>query len=77
MTSLTERIGEGHFGTVYKGMWTVPGGMIEVAVKTHNPESAEDNEVKFLKEAAIMGQFIHPNVIKLLGVVTLGEPVRL
>lgn len=31
--------------------------------------------MKFLQEAAIMGQFSHPNIISLLGVVTLGEPV--
>jgi len=31
--------------------------------------------VKFLQEAAISGQFRHPNVVKLLGVVTVGEPV--
>ena len=28
-----------------------------------------------LQEAAIMGQFHHPNIIKLHGVVTVGEPV--
>ena len=73
--SITECIGEGNFGTVHKGLWKVPGGVLDVAVKTLNPKSPDDNEIKFLKEAAIMGQFIHPNVIKLLGVVTVGEPV--
>ena len=33
------------------------------------------NIIKFLQEAAIMGQFHHPNIIKLHGVVTTGEPV--
>jgi len=37
--------------------------------------SDETDEVKFLQEAAIMGQFKHPNVIKLHGVVTVGKPV--
>ena len=46
-----------------------------VAIKTLNPNSPDDNEIKFLKEAAIMGQFLHTNVVKLLGVVTVGEPV--
>jgi serine/threonine protein kinase len=46
-----------------------------VAVKTLNPNSPDDNEIKFLKEAAIMGQFLHTNVVKLLGVVTVGQPV--
>ena len=36
----------------------------------------EAERVKFLQEAAIMGQFHHPNVIALHGVVTVGEPVN-
>ena len=48
---------------------------MEVAVKTLNPEAPDSSETKFLREAAIMGQFLHPNVVKLLGVVTVGEPV--
>ena len=37
----------------------------------------EEEKVRFLQEAAIMGQFSHPNVVKLYGVVTVGEPVSL
>lgn len=74
-SSMTGYIGEGHFGKVHKGHWMVPGGKIQVAIKTLNPESSSDDEVMLLKEAATMGQFIHPNVVKLLGVVTVGEPV--
>ena len=32
--------------------------------------------MKFLQEAAIMGQFRHPNVVKLFGVIADEEPVR-
>ena len=46
----------------------------EVAIKQLSGASEKDT-VKFLKEAAIMGQFSHPNIISLLGVVTVGEPV--
>ena len=35
----------------------------------------EGDRVKFLQEAAIMGQFRHPNVVTLHGMVTIGEPV--
>jgi hypothetical protein len=31
--------------------------------------------LKLLQEAAIMGQFAHKCVVRLLGVVTVGEPV--
>ncbi len=60
---------------MHKGVWDVPGGCVEVAVKTLKPNASEKDKVKFLQEAAIMGQFLHPNVIKLQGVVTIGEPV--
>ena len=68
-------LGSGHFGTVHKGMWHVPGGFVDVAVKTLKADASEDDEVKFLREAAIMGQFLHPNVVKMHGVVTVGKPV--
>ena len=38
---------------------------------------SEAEEVKFLQEAAINGQFHHPNVVQLCGVVTVGKPVSL
>ena len=46
-----------------------------MAVKT-NQSDKEEEKVKFLQEAAILGQFRHPNVVKLMGVVTMGKPVR-
>ena len=58
-----------------KGEWLLPGGSKEVAVKTLNEGSSEEDKVKFLQEAAINGQFWHPNIVKLMGVVTVGEPV--
>ena len=37
--------------------------------------TTEEEKMKFLQEAAINGQFKHPNIVQLLGVVTVGEPV--
>ena len=39
------------------------------------PQALEEEKVKFLQEAAIMGQFLHPNIVKLHGVVTVDQPV--
>jgi len=46
---------------------------IQVAVKTLNAQCLESDRVKFLREAAIMGQFLHNNVVQLYGVVTEEE----
>ena len=35
----------------------------------------EADKVRFLQEAAIMGQFRHPNIVRLFGVVTVSDPV--
>ena len=71
-------LGSGQFGTVHKGEWVAREGgeKIEVAVKKLKEGAGEQDKVKFLQEAAIMGQFSHPNVVKLYGVVTEGEPVN-
>ena len=75
MCRLISHLGSGQFGQVSKGVWYSPAGPKEVAVKTLTDEVEETERVKFLREAAIMGQFHHPNVITLYGVVTVGEPV--
>ena len=48
-----------------------------MAVKTLKPDSSEGDKIRFLQEAAINGQFKHPNIVKLIGVVTIGEPVSI
>ena len=72
---LTGVLGSGEFGTVNQGVWESPMGSMDVAVKQLQPGTSEEEKVKFLQEAAINGQFRHPNVVKLMGVVTTGEPV--
>ena len=49
---------------------------MEVAVKTTKKYSSDKETIMLLQEAAIMGQFHHPNVVRLFGVVTIGEPVK-
>ena len=72
---ILEPLGCGQFGEVCKAEWSISGATKELAVKTLREELPEEDKVRFLQEAAIMGQFSHPNVVKLYGVVTLGEPV--
>ena len=72
---LVSYLGSGQFGTVEKGVWESPFGLKDVAVKTLNPGASDIDRVRFLKEAAIMGQFSHPNVVEMFGIITEGEPV--
>ena len=75
---MTKHLGAGQFGTVNKGVWLSPGGEeVPVAVKMLQLKATEPDRVRFLQEAAIMGQFHHPNVVKLHGVVTRDDPVSL
>ena len=60
---------------MYKATWNIDEHDLELAVKTLKAGASEEDKVKFLQEAAIMGQFSHTNVIKMYGVVTVGEPV--
>ena len=73
---ILEQLGSGQFGTVCKGVWTYQNETMQVAVKTLTRTASDVDRVKFLQEAAIMGQFYHPNIVRLHGVVTVGQPVR-
>ena len=73
----SELLGGGEFGEVFKGSWTTPFGIQEVAIKMLKQGTSHDTRIKFLQEAAIMGQFFHPHIVRLYGAVTLNEPVCL
>ncbi len=73
--SILKQLGSGQFGQVCKGIWSISGNSLQLAVKMLKPDAPSGDKVKFLQEAAIMGQFLHPNMVKLYGVVTVGEPV--
>jgi ephrin-B len=78
---MTEMIGEGAFGEVWKAVLDetsaggVPGYM--VAVKTSKETKGEGAE-EMLREATVMAQVSgHPNLVSLIGVVTSGAPLLL
>ena len=72
---LLEPLGSGQFGQVCKAEWCISGATKKLAVKNLRPDLPEEEKVRFLQEAAIMGQFSHPCVVRLYGVVTVGYPV--
>lgn len=44
-------------------------------MKTLSENATEGEKIRFLQEAVIMGQFVHPNIVQLYGIVTDGDPV--
>ncbi|XP_035214785.1 insulin receptor-like [Stegodyphus dumicola] len=73
---INRKLGEGAFGTVFGGEAYVPNeGWKAVAVKTLKTGAKVEEKLDFLSEAEVMKQFDHINVVKLIGVCTMGEPV--
>ena len=69
--------GAGQFGQMFEAWMeataTEEGKVVTVKASKENCEESEKNE--FLEEARILSKFHHPNILKLIGVVTLQQPV--
>uniref|UniRef100_A0A669BW20 Ephrin type-A receptor 3 n=1 Tax=Oreochromis niloticus TaxID=8128 RepID=A0A669BW20_ORENI len=71
-------VGAGEFGEVCSGRLKLPSKKeICVAIKTLKGGYTDKQRRDFLSEASIMGQFDHPNIIRLEGVVTRSKPVMI
>ncbi|XP_072444215.1 muscle, skeletal receptor tyrosine-protein kinase isoform X3 [Chiloscyllium punctatum] len=73
-------IGEGAFGRVFQAR--APQLLEQetstmVAVKMLKEEASPDMQADFQREAALMAEFDHPNIVKLLGVCAVGKPMCL
>jgi serine/threonine protein kinase len=72
----SEVIGSGAFGTVHQGEWKVGETELEVGIKMVRDPSSGDH-LSLLRQAAVMGQFSHPSIVNLYGVVSIGKPTML
>lgn len=73
-------LGQGAFGRVFqaKAPGLVPGeDFTIVAVKMLKEEATDDLQDDFEKEACLLAEFDHPNIVKLLGVCAMGRPMCL
>ncbi|XP_060092926.1 ephrin type-A receptor 1 [Heteronotia binoei] len=71
-------IGEGEFGEVYRGTLRLAGKeRVIVAIKTLKSSYSDSTWWNFLREATIMGQFNHLNIVRLEGVVTKRNPMMI
>ncbi|XP_076346339.1 tyrosine-protein kinase transmembrane receptor Ror2-like isoform X2 [Tachypleus tridentatus] len=71
-------IGQGAFGRVFQAK--APGVIKDeeftmVAVKMLKEEASEDLQSDFEREACLLAEFDHPNIVKLLGVCAVGKPM--
>ena len=78
ITAIKE-VGQGEFAVVWKGMYRPKKtGHIEmqtpVAFKELKSDPTTHERDELMREAAITAQFVHDNVIGLVGVVTIGAP---
>ena len=76
---LKEKLGKGAFGEVYKGLLHVKNRdkPQEEAVKSCLGNSSKEQRQAFMKEARIMRQYDHRNVVRLYGVAAEKEPLLL
>lgn len=73
-------LGQGAFGRVFQAR--APGlvtgeEFTNVAVKMLKEEASDDLLRDFEREACLLAEFDHPNIVKLLGVCALGRPMCL
>ncbi|KAJ8357694.1 hypothetical protein SKAU_G00204880 [Synaphobranchus kaupii] len=75
--AVMQELGQGSFGMVYEGMAKdIVKGEPEtrVAVKTVNESASLRERIEFLNEASVMKAFSCHHVVRLLGVVSKGQP---
>ncbi|XP_062338372.1 insulin receptor-like [Osmerus eperlanus] len=75
--NILRELGQGSFGMVYEGIAKdiVKGeGESHVAVKTVNESASLRERIEFLNEASVMKAFTCHHVVRLMGVVSKGQP---
>ncbi|MEE6507863.1 hypothetical protein FKM82_017163 [Ascaphus truei] len=75
--NLLRELGQGSFGMVYEGIAKdiIKGEPeVRVAVKTVNESASLRERIEFLNEASVMKGFSCQHVVRLLGVVSKGQP---
>ncbi|CAD5223003.1 unnamed protein product [Bursaphelenchus okinawaensis] len=77
VTLSKDKLGEGQFGTVFKGTIKIEARTIDVAVKTAKATTEKQEIENVLKEAKMMRNYQHPHVIKMYGVALQKDPLMI
>ena len=64
----------GKFGKVYKGVLKV--SRLPVAIKTIKQYESEKERENFQKEMTVISELIHPNIVRLFGLVQQGSFIQ-
>lgn len=70
------KICTGEYGKVYRGTYRAGGGKgtgVQIAIKTIKKYESSKEMENFLKEMNIMAKLLHPNIVRLFGLVQQGS----
>lgn len=73
-----QELGEGAFGKVYRGELLMNNGgpmVVPIAIKTLKENSSPKTKTDFRREADLMAELQHPNIVGLIGVCFQEEPM--
>ncbi|KHN79635.1 putative tyrosine-protein kinase kin-31 [Toxocara canis] len=75
--NLKKKLGEGAFGEVHSGKYKLPSGrVVDVAVKLAKTTEMSKEKIKeMMKEARLMRNYDHPNIVRMYGVAVEHEPL--
>uniref|UniRef100_A0A914Z5H0 Tyrosine-protein kinase n=1 Tax=Panagrolaimus superbus TaxID=310955 RepID=A0A914Z5H0_9BILA len=75
---LTKRLGAGVYGEVYRGKMKRRNHMMDIAVKTARTTVVTKEGIKeMMREARMMRNYIHPNVVRIYGVALDEDPIMI
>ncbi|TKR83127.1 hypothetical protein L596_016768 [Steinernema carpocapsae] len=75
--TLTKKLGEGAFGEVHLGTLAIAGKTIRVAVKQSKGDVNKEQIQEMMREARLMRQYKHLNIVRFFGVAAEKEPVMI
>jgi len=65
---IEKELGSGAMGSVYRGVYTKTGQRVAVKIMAPGLVNNETARLRFEREAAILKQFDHPNIVRLFGI---------